>query len=72
MRFLILGMVTRDGDILGMVTHNVDGRLDGDFHGVVTWALLGLVVVIHGVMDHAVWRRAGIQCRKVGDIWDIL
>jgi len=57
MRFLILRMVTRNGDILGMVTNDVDGRLDGD---------------VRGVVAHAVRRRARIQCRKVGNIRYIL
>ena len=45
MRFLILRMVTRNRDIHGVVSHNVDGMLDGDIHGVVAHTLRWLVVI---------------------------
>ena len=86
MRFLILRMVTRNGDIHGVVAHDVDGRrLDGDIHGVMARAVRGLDGDIHRVVApalrwlvvvirvaHAVGRRDGIECRKVGNIRDIL
>ena len=48
-------MVTRDRDILGMVTHYVYGRFIGYVHGVVAHALCGLV---GDVLD-------GTLCRKI-------